>query len=215
MPFSVYPWNLKSWRSAFRVTGLPGIALFCILLGAMLQVEDSSGGGAGHSSAKAILLIRTPAIVIAFCFCLFRPKLAPMRSTDLRLGYLAFAGLYFVSTMWSHIPIQTLGKSAELLLAGMVFFEASRGANAIERVEGSAPHHASHHVAARLLWPSSASVCAFPRFVQNRPGLISSTTAQAPFLSGNGLGYVASAVILVVIAEWQANESPASPHSRN
>jgi len=40
MPFSVLPWNLKSWRSAFRVTGLPGIALFCLLLGAMLQVEE-------------------------------------------------------------------------------------------------------------------------------------------------------------------------------
>src|SRR6202007_3013144 len=41
-------------------------------------------------------------------------------------------------------------------------------------------------------------------FVQQRPGLISSTTAQAPFLSGNGLGYVASALFLVVFAEWQA-----------
>ena len=43
-----------------------------------------------------------------------------------------------------------------------------------------------------------------PGFVQHRPGLISSTTAQAPFLSGNGLGYVASALLLVVLAEWQA-----------
>jgi O-antigen ligase len=43
-----------------------------------------------------------------------------------------------------------------------------------------------------------------PAFVQHRPGLISSTTAQAPFMSGNGLGYVASALLLVVLAEWQA-----------
>jgi len=101
MAFSVFPWSLKSWRSAFGATGLPGIALFCLLLGAMLQVEDLSGGGAGHSSATAILLIRTPAIVIAFLILLFKPRLAPMRSTDLRLGYLAFAGLYFLSTTWS------------------------------------------------------------------------------------------------------------------
>src|SRR5207248_1091916 len=104
MPFSVFPWNLKSWSSALRVTGLPGIALFLLLLGAMLQVEDLSGGGAGHSSANAILLIRTPATVIAFLLLLFKPRLAPMHTTDLRLGYLAFATLYFVSTMWSHIP---------------------------------------------------------------------------------------------------------------
>ncbi|MGC1424021.1 MAG: O-antigen ligase family protein [Terracidiphilus sp.] len=204
MAFSVFPWNLKSWRSAFSVAGLPGIALFCLLLGAMLQVEDLSGGGAGHSSAAAILLIRTPAIVIAFLILLFKPRVAPMRDTDLRLGYLAFAGLYFLSTMWSQIPIQTLGKSAELLLAGMVFFEASRGQNAIARIEGL--RQITLLVMSLL---GSLAVIGFcfrlHAFVQNRPGLISSTTAQAPFLSGNGLGYVASALVLVVIAEWQAH----------
>jgi O-antigen ligase len=206
MQFSVLPWNLKSWRSAFGVTGLPGIALFCLLLGAMLQVEDLSagaGGGAGHSSAKAILLIRTPAIIVAFLLLLFRPKLARMRSTDLRLGYFAFAGLYFLSTLWSQIPVQTLGKSAELLMAGFVFFEASRGDNAIQRVEGL-----RRVTLLTMSLLGSLAVIGFclrlPAFVQHRPGLITSTTAQAPFLSGNGLGYVASAIILVVIAEWQA-----------
>ena len=203
MPFSVFPWNLRSWSSALRVTGLPGIALFCLLLGAMLQVEDLSGGGAGHSSSAAILLIRTPAVLIAFMLLLFRPKLAPMRSTDLRLGYLAFAGLYFLSTIWSQIPVQTLGKSAELLLAGFVFFEASRGENAIKRVEGL-----RQITLLTMSLLGSLTVIGFlmrlPGFVQKRAGLFSSTTAQAPFLSGNGLGYVASAIILVVIAEWQA-----------
>lgn len=203
MPFSIYPWNLRSWSSAFRVTGLPGIALFCLLLGAMLQVEDLSGGGAGHSSARAILLIRTPAVIIAFLLLLYRPKLAAMRTTDLRLGYLAFAGLYFLSTVWSQIPVQTLGKSAELLLAGFVFFEASRSKDAIARVEGL-----RQITLLTMSLLGSLTVIGFclrlPGFVQKRPGLISSTTAQAPFLSGNGLGYVASAIILVVIAEWQA-----------
>jgi len=204
MGFSVLPWNLKSWRSAFSATGLPGIALFFLLLGAMLQVEDLSGGGAGHSSAKAILLIRTPAIVLAFLLLVFKPRVGPMRDTDLRLGYLAFAGLYFISTIWSQLPIQTLGKSAELLLAGMVFFEASRGENAVARIEGL--RQITLLVMSLL---GSLAVIGFclrlHAFIQNRPGLISSTTAQAPFLSGNGLGYVASALVLVVIAEWQAH----------
>ena len=203
MRFSIYPWNLKSWRSAFAVSGLPGVALFLILLGAMLQVEDLSGGGAGHSSATAILLIRTPAIVLAFLLLLFKPRIAPMRGTDLRVLYAAFAGLYFVSTLWSEIPIQTLGKSAELLLAGVVFFESSRGENAIARVEGL-----RQVVLLTMSLLGGLAVIGFclrlPAFVQHRPGLISSTTAQAPFLSGNGLGYVASALVLVVLAEWQA-----------
>ncbi len=204
MQFSIYPWDLKTWREAFRASGLPGVALLLLLLGAMLQVEDLSGGGAGHSSSAAILLIRTPAIVLAFLLLLFRPRIAAMRATDLRFAYATFAGLYFFSTLWSHIPIQTLGKSAELLLAGMVFFEASRGDNPIVRIEGLRR--------ITLLTMSTLGTLAvlgfllrLPAFVQHRAGLISSTTAQAPFLSGNGLGYVASAIILVVLAEWQAH----------
>jgi O-antigen ligase len=34
--------------------------------------------------------------------------------------------------------------------------------------------------------------------------MFTSTTAQAPFLSGNGLGYVSSALFLVIFAEWHA-----------
>lgn len=203
MRFTIYPWDLKSWRSAFRVTGLPGIALFCLLLGAMFQIADTTGGGAGHSSAKAILLIRTPAIVIALLLLLFRPRIAPFRVLDMRFAYGAFALVYFMSVLWSQQPVQTIGKSGELVLAGMVFFEATRDTSPIHRVEGLRQ--------ITLLMMSAVGTLAVlgfvarvPGFVQHRPGLISSTTAQAPFLSGNGLGYVASALLLVVLAEWQA-----------
>ncbi len=203
MRFTIYPWDLTSWRSAFRVTGLPGIALFCLLIGAMFQVADTTGGGAGHSSSAAILLVRTPAIIIAFLLLLSRPRIAPMRWFDMRFAYGLFALLYFLSLAWSQERVQTIGKSGELLLAGMVFFEATRAENAIERVEGLR----------RITLLAMATVgtlavvgylARMPAFVQHRPGLISSTTAQAPFLSGNGLGYVASALLLVVLAEWQA-----------
>ena len=203
MRFTIYPWDLKSWRSAFRVTGLPGIALFCLLIGAMFQIADTTGGGAGHSSAKAILLIRTPAIVIAFLVLLFRPKVAKMRAFDLRFAYGLFALMYLASVLWSEQKVQTIGKAGELLLAGMVFFEATRDTHPIERVEGLRR--------ITLLVMSAVAtatvlgyIAGLPGFVQHRPGLISSTTAQAPFLSGNGLGYVASAILLVVLAEWQA-----------
>jgi O-antigen ligase len=203
MRFTIYPWDLASWRSAFRVTGLPGIALFFLLIGAMFQVADTTGGGAGHSSASAILLIRTPAILIAFLLLLFRPRIAPMRAFDLRFAYGLFALMYFASVAWSQQPVQTIGKSGELLLAGMVFFEATREKNAIERVEGL-----RRITLLVMSGVGTAAVLGFvarlPGFVQHRPGLISSTTAQAPFLSGNGLGYVASALLLVVLAEWQA-----------
>jgi O-antigen ligase len=203
MRFTIFPWDLKSWRSAFRVTGLPGVALFCLLVGAMFQVADTTGGGAGHSTAAAILFIRTPAIVLAFLLLLFRPRIANLRIFDLRFAYGLFALMYLASAVWSEQKVQTVGKSAELLLAGMVFFEATRDTHPIARVEGLRR--------ITLLMMSTVAALAVlgyvahvPGFVQQRPGLISSTTAQAPFLSGNGLGYVASALLLVVLAEWQA-----------
>ena len=135
MRFSIYPWDLKSWRSAFRIAGLPGVALFCLLLGAILQVADTTGGGAGHSSAKLIILVRTPATVIAFLLLLYRPKFAKVRLTELRFAYAAFALLYLVSSLWSEQRIQTIGKGAELVLAGLVFFQVSSSKNPLERVE--------------------------------------------------------------------------------
>ncbi len=204
MHFTIYPWNFRSWRSAFRVTGLPGIALFCLLIGAMFQVADTSGGGgAGHSSATAILLVRTPAIVIAFLVLLFRPRIAKLRAFDLRFAYGLFALMYLASVLWSQQKVQTIGKAGELLLAGMVFFEATRDSHPIARVEGL-----RRITLLAMSTVGSLAVLGYlahvPGFVQHRAGLISATTAQAPFLSGNGLGYVASALLLVVLAEWQA-----------
>ena len=179
MRFTIYPWDLKSWRSAFRVTGLPGIALFCLLIGAMFQIADTSGGGgAGHSSAGAIVLIRTPAIVIAFLMLLFRPRIATLRGFDLRFAYAMFALMYLASALWSEQRVQTIGKAAELLLAGMVFFEVSRESNPVERVEGL-----RRITLLTMSAVGTATLLGFlariPSFVQHRPGIFSSTTAQA------------------------------------
>ena len=207
MRFTIFPWDFKSWRSAFKISGIPGAALFFLLLGAMLQVGDTSGTGAGHSSMKAIVLIRTPAIVIAFLLLLVRPKIASIRVTDLRYAYAAFTCLYLCSTVWSEFRIQTIGKAAEMVLAGLVFFQACDSENPILTVEGLRR--------ITLLTMSTLAMIAVigfaarvPDFVQPRAGLFTSTTAQAPFLSGNGLGYVTSALILVVFAEWQAGRMP-------
>ncbi len=205
MQFTIYPWDIKSWRLAFRVSGLPGVALFFLVLGAMLQTADVSGGGvAGHSSLSALLLVRTPAALLALLVLLSRPRIASIRITDLRFAYAAFACWYFASSLWSQGRIQTIGKSTELLLAGLVFLEASRDEHPILRVEAL-----RQIVLLTMSTIATITVLGFvlriSTFVQPRPGLIGSTTAQAPFLSGNGLGYVASALLLLIFAEWQGH----------
>jgi O-antigen ligase len=174
----------------------------------MLQVADVSGGGvAGHSSTTALLLVRTPAALFALLLLLSRPRFASIRVTDLRFAFAAFACWYFASSLWSQGRIQTIGKSTELVLAGLVFLAASRDENPIQRVEAL-----RQIVLLTMSAIATITVLGFAfrisSFVQPRPGLISSTTAQAPFLSGNGLGYVASALLLVIFAEWQGHRLP-------
>jgi O-antigen ligase len=208
MRITIYPWDIKSWRAAFRASGLPGVALFLLVLAAMLQTAGVSGGGvAGHSSSMTLILIRTPAAMLALLLLLFRPRIASLRITDLRFAYAAFACLYFVSALWSQERIQTIGKSTELVLAGLIFLEVSRDEHPILRVEAL-----RQIVLLTMSAIATITVLGFvlriSTFVQPRPGIIASTTAQAPFLSGNGLGYVASALILVIFAEWQAHTLP-------
>ena len=45
MRFSVYPWDLKSWRSAFRIAGLPGIALFMLFWARCFRLQILQVGG--------------------------------------------------------------------------------------------------------------------------------------------------------------------------
>lgn len=199
---SIYPWDLRAWSSAFKITGVMGFALLALLLGAMIQYADA-GDGPGHSSTAILVLVRGPMTLIALMLLLFRPRIAKLRLSDTRLWFLGFGLLYLVSTIWSAIKIETLGKSVEILLATLVFLEVSRMPDPLERVDAL-----KQIILLTISLIATVTVLGYlthaSAFVQQRPGLFTRTTAQAPFLSGNGLGYVSSALFLVVFAEWNA-----------
>ena len=210
---SIYPWDIESWRSAMRIAGIPGLALLSLLLGTMIQYADPSSGGPAHTSTTMLVLVRGPLCVLALLLLLFQPHAPRLRLKDTRVLFFAFAILYLVSTLWSTEHKGTLGKSVEIFLAGVVFWEVSRTRNALQRVE-----------ALRQIILLTISLVAFVTvtgyflhihaFIQPRPGIFTRTTAQAPFLSGNGLGYVSSALFLVVFAEWQAKRLDCGPALR-
>lgn len=202
-PATIFPWAFRSWGRALRTAGLPGLALQALLIGTMLQLSDITTTGPTHTSLASLVLVRGPLALLALLLLLFRPRVAKVGIHDARLYFILFGCLYLVSLLWSQEPSGTLGKSLEILLAGLIALETSRYPNALERVEA---------LRRIILFTISAigvvTVAGFllhiSAFVQQRPGLISHTTAQSPFLSGNGLGYVASALFLVVFADWQA-----------
>src|SRR5579883_132927 len=130
---SIYPWKLDAWRYAFRTTGIPGLALLCLLLGTMIQYADPSSAGPAHTSTTMLVLVRGPLCVAAFLLLLFQPRAPRLHLKDARVLFFAFAILYFVSTLWSTEHKGTLGKAVEIFLAGMAFWEVSRTRNALQR----------------------------------------------------------------------------------
>lgn len=205
LPTSIYPWNLRAWRTAFRATGVLGFALLALLLGAMIQYATPDGGGPGHSPVKILVLVRGPMCLLALLLLLFRPLTTKLRLTDTRLLFLGFGALYLVSTIWSAIKVETLGKSVEILLATVTFLEVSRMPDPLERVNAL-----KQITLLTISLIATVTVAGYlvhaPGYVQARAGMFTSTTAQAPFLSGNGLGYVSSALFLVIFAEWRAQK---------
>ncbi len=202
-PATIFPWAFRSWGRALRTAGLPGLALQALLIGTMLQLSDIATTGPTHTSTASLVLVRGPLALLALLLLLFRPRVAKVGVHDARLYFILFGLLYLVSLLWSEEPAGTLGKSLEILLAGLIALETSRYANALERVEALR----------RIILLTISAISVFTvvgfllrisAFIQQRPGLFTHTTAQSPFLSGNGLGYVASALFLVVFADWQA-----------
>jgi O-antigen ligase len=212
---SIYPWDLRNWSAAFRIAGIPGYVLLALLLGSMIQYVDVTGvgGGAAHASSASLMFIRAPLCITAFILLLYQPRVASLRLKDARLLFLAFGLLYFVSTLWSAQRLETLGKATEILLATLCFLQVSRSENALQRVD-----------ALRQIILLTISVVAvitvagfclrIPTFIFPNRGLFTKDAAQSPFLSGNGLGYVSSALFLVVFAEWQAKRIRFAPAAR-
>jgi O-antigen ligase len=202
-PATIFPWAFRSWGRALRTAGLPGLALQALLIGTMLQLSDIATTGPTHTSTASLVLVRGPLALLALLLLLFRPRVAKVGLHDARLYFILFGLLYLVSLLWSQEPAGTLGKSLEILLAGLIALEVSRYPDALERVE-ALRRIILLTISAISVFTVAGFLLHISAFVQQRPGLISSTTAQSPFLSGNGLGYVASALFLVVFADWQA-----------
>jgi O-antigen ligase len=147
--------------------------------------------------------VRLPLTLVALLFLLFNPRISRIAIGDARFVFLLFAMLYLTSTLWSVHPIVTLGKSVEIILAGVVFLEVSRSTDPLRRID-ALREITLLTISLIALLTVAGFVLRISSFIQQRPGIFTSSTAQSVFLSGNGLGYVTSALFLVVLAEWQA-----------
>jgi O-antigen ligase len=198
--FTFLPWDIYSWKTAFAWSGTSGKALLALLLAEFLQLQDTNAPGA-HASSATIWLIRGPFTFAAALLLLSQPSFPRLTVRDLRLWFLVYVGYFTLSLAWSTAPLQTAGKAFELLVGTLIVLQASRGENALRRLEGL-------YRLALLLFSLMALITVlgfFARiesFTAHRVGIFTQTIAESPFYSANGLGYMATAFLLVAFAEY-------------
>jgi len=92
------PWDIYSWKQAFAMSGISGLAIFALMLAGFLQLPDAPGAtsGGAHESAVTIWLFRGPLTFLAGLLILSKPRFAKLGLRDLRLWYLVYAALFSV-----------------------------------------------------------------------------------------------------------------------
>jgi hypothetical protein len=200
--FTFLPWDIYSWKQSFAWSGNAGRAMFVLMLAEFVQLPDAPGAFVGHQSATSIWLIRAPLTFLAALLVLVQPSFPRLGMRDLRLWYLIYAGYFALSMAWSTSVAATAGKALELMIAILIILQASKGKDALRRLEGV--------YRLTLLLSSSLALITVvgflvgsPYFREKKVGIFSQYTAFSPFYSGNGLGILSIALLLVVFAEWQ------------
>jgi O-antigen ligase len=202
--FTFLPWDIYSWKLAFRWAGTSGLAMLSLLVADMIMLPDAQDPQAAHMHATAatIWLIRAPFTFVAALLLLSRPHFPKLSFRDLRLWFLIYVGFFVLSVTWSTEIVGTVGKSFEMVLAILIIMQASRDEYALRRLEGI--------YRLILLFTSLLALitvlgylAGVQLFIHERVGIFTSTTAESPFYSGNGLGYLSISFLLVVFAENQ------------
>jgi O-antigen ligase len=198
--FTFLPWDIYSWKTALAWSGTSGLAMLALLLAEFVQVQDPNAATM-HSSTVTIWLIRAPLTFVAAMLLLSQPVFPKLAIRDLRLWFLMYAVYYAFSTLWSTSPLITAGKAFELIVAILIILQASRDKYALRRLEGI-------YRLTLLLTSFLALItllgyfAGIEVFVNRRLGIFTQTTAESPFYSGNGLGYLSVSFVLLVFAEF-------------
>jgi O-antigen ligase len=206
MRLSVFPLDWYAWRRALRSTGYSGMALISLMIAESGQFHPA-GSVSAHQSTLAIFSFRAPFTLLAIFFILSDATFARITLRDFRAWFFLFATYFLASTAWSIEPLATFGKSVELFIALAIVLHLCRRPDALDALDGLR-HLLLLTISSIGLLAISGYLLDIDAFVTHRPGILTSTTAEAPFLSGNGVGYISSALLLSVFAEWQSGRLP-------
>lgn len=191
---------MGAWTRNLRITGFAGLALLSLQVAEFGRFEPGLAHTL-HESQGSLLAFRAPFTLAAFLLLLIKPQFRRVRLRDFSGWFLIYVIYFLVSSIWSTDPIMTFGKGMELLIGLGIVLQLSCPVDAIYRLD------ALRTLLLRFIsMIGTIAVAGFllriPAFVSQGHGLFLKSTADTPFLSSNGLGYISSLLLLSVIADY-------------
>ncbi len=193
---SILPWSIGAWKRDLRITGFAGMALLSLQVAEFGRAEPDMAHKV-HESLRSLLVFRAPFTLAACLFLLVNPQFRKIKLGDLSGWFLLYV-LYFVaSSIWSTDPVMTFGKGFELLIGLAIVLRLSCREDSLYKLD------ALRTLLLRVIATvGTLAVAGFllrlPAFVSHRHGILLNSTADTPFLSSNGLGYISSLLLLCV-----------------
>jgi O-antigen ligase len=134
---------------------------------------------------------------------LSRVRFSKLSLFDLRLWFFVYAVLFSISLAWSFFPLNTAGRALELMVATGIILQIPKDRYTLQRLEGI--YRLTLLIITLLMAVTVVGyVMGIQLFVkQGGHALFTSTSAESPFFSGNGLGYASISLLLVAFAEWE------------
>lgn len=197
---SILPWSIGAWKRDLRITGFAGVALLSLQIAEFGQLEPGLVHKI-HESQSSLFVFRAPFTLAAFLLLLVRPQFRRVRLRDVSGWFFLYTIYFLLSSIWSTEPLMTFGKGIELLLGLGIVLHLSCSVDAIYRLD------ALRTLLLRFICMiGTIAVGGFllriPAFVAQGHGIFLNSTADTPFLSSNGLGYISSLLLLSVAAEF-------------
>ncbi len=197
---SYLPWDLRSWRQAFQQSGVPGLAMLLLMLADTLALPTVHTH-ALHEDTTNIILFRLPLAALATFLVFLTPSFGKLRFGDLRYWFGISLFIFWASIAWSTSRVQTAGKAMEITVGFLIVLEATRGSEALVRLQAML----------RLLMLCEATLALLtvlayftrlPEFVKQKPGFFTHTVADSSVFPTDSLGYFSVTLILVSTVEY-------------
>lgn len=196
--FTFKPYSIKWFFQNIRFTGALGILSIALVVQTYIPKWVKVVGFSGD----IVNVIRAIFLILIFSTLILTNKdNIKLKEDSLNKYIFLYCFLYLSSTLWSQIPLETLGKGLEITACLLLFvccLDRDRGNLKIRGILNLLLHMYYWFLIFALL----GFFYADKGFSRSRPSLLFENSYSSPYLSANAFGYMTVSIILFIVIIW-------------